>query len=228
MTEVKGATGAGPHAAVASRPGIGTWFSSMGSAIALVVSGVSLWETVLKQPNLKVYVGTTISYTRDPWGSYEVFVVPITIKNSGAQDGAVMSMKLELTNAETGQKDVFESAYTADASWFSGSDNLANRTKRPKSPFSPISIAGRSAWNGTILFYSPEHREKKVAAPNSQVAGTLTVTAPDPEGWLERAFAKMPGAIPVAFGVPNYMPGALLSGDVARLKVSLGVPALQR
>ena len=207
---------------VSARPGFAAWFSSMGSAIALVVSGVSLWETVLKQPQLKVYVGNSIPYTRDPWGSYEVFAVPITIMNSGAQDGAVMSLKLDLTNPENGQKDTFEGAYTADASWFSGSDNVTNRTKRPKAPFSPISISGRSAWNGTLLFYSAEAREKKVAEPKSQIAGFLTITAPDPEGWLDRAFAKTPAPIAVAFGVPNYLPGALLSGDVARLRVSIG------
>ncbi len=213
----------GPHhAAAISRPGITARLSAMASAIALAASGVSLWETVLKQPQLKIYVGTSISYTRDPWGSYEVFVVPVTIKNSGAQDGAVMSMKLELANAETGQKDVFESAYTADVTWFSGSDNVTNRTKRPKSPFSPISIAGRSAWSGTVLFYSAEAREKKVAEPKSQVSGWLTIATPASEGWLDRAFAKAPPPIAVAFGVPNYLPGALLTGDVARLRVSLG------
>ncbi len=83
------------------RPRFTPWLSTIGSMIALFVSGVSLWETVLKQPSLKVYVGESMFYTRDPFGSYEVFVVPITIVNSGAQDGAVTSLKLDLANIES-------------------------------------------------------------------------------------------------------------------------------
>ena len=83
------------------RPRFTPWLSTIGSMIALFVSGVSLWETVLKQPSLKVYVGESMFYTRDPFGSYEVFVVPITIVNSGAQDGAVTSLKLDLRDGST-------------------------------------------------------------------------------------------------------------------------------
>lgn len=218
------AAGAFPDRPV-TRPGIGTWLSTGGSMIALVVSGVSLWETVLKQPSLKVYVGESMFYTRDPWGSYEVFVVPITIVNSGAQDGAVVSLKLDLANVETGNKDTFEAAYTADASWFAGSDNVSNKTKRAKAPFSALSIAGRAAWTGTVLFYSPDFREKRVAEPRSQLKGELTVTAARTDGLLDRVMGTTPSPVQVAMAVPNFLPGALLSGDVARLRVALhGAP----
>ena len=70
-----------------------------------------------------------------------------------AQDGAVVQLKLRLKNIETGTEDNFESSYTADAAWFAGNDNLTNRTKRPKAPFSALSIAGRASWSGTVLFY---------------------------------------------------------------------------
>src|SRR5262245_18433561 len=79
---------------VVSPRSIGPWLSASGSAIALVVTGVSLWETVLKQPQINDYPGESLFYTRAPWGSYEVFVVPITVMNSGAQDGSVLSMRL--------------------------------------------------------------------------------------------------------------------------------------
>lgn len=201
---------------------VGTWLSTVGSAIALIVSGISMWETVLKQPQLKVFVGDSIFYTRDPWGSYEVFVVPITIVNSGAQDGAVVALKLDLANTANGAKDTFDSAYTADATWFSGSDNVTTRSKRPKAPFSALSIAGRSAWSGTVLFYSPEYRKEKVAEPKSTLTGTLKLTVPGPDGWLDRTLVRIPRDIPVKLEVPNYLPGALLSGDVARVRVSFG------
>lgn len=211
------------QAGIAAAPrGVSWWLSTCGSAIALVVSGVSLWETVLKQPSLKVYVGESVNYTRDPWGSYEVFVVPVTITNSGAQDGAVMSIRLELTNVETGHKDTLTSAYTADASWFSGQDNVTTRSKRPKSPFSPIAIAGRSAWSGTILFYSSDFRERRLADPRSRLTGNVVVLAPASDGWLDRTFSQPLRAIPITLDVPNFLPGALLSGDTARVKVALG------
>lgn len=205
----------------ADRRRLASWLTTSGSAVALLLSGVSLWETVLKQPQLKVYVGESMFYTRDPWGSYEVFVVPITIVNSGAQDGAVTSLKLDLANNETGAKDTFDSAYTADATWFSGSDNVTNRTKRPKSPFSALSIAGRSAWSGTILFYSSEFRDKRVAEPRSQLTGEINLTAVRTDGWLDRLIGHTPSPIKVAMSVPNFLPGALLVGDVARLRVGL-------
>ncbi len=207
------------------RPRFTPWLSTIGSMIALFVSGVSLWETVLKQPSLKVYVGESMFYTRDPVGSYEVFVVPITIVNSGAQDGAVTSLKLDLANIETGNKDSFEGAYTADATWFAGTDNVGTKSKRAKAPFSALSIAGRTAWTGTVLFYAPEYREKRVAEPHSQVKGQLQVTAARTDGWLDRVMGTTPSPVEVAINVPNFLPGALLSGEVARLRVALhGAP----
>lgn len=218
----EGGPGAGPGR---TRPRIGPWLSTSGSMIALLVSGVSLWETVLKQPSLKIYVGESMFYTRDPWGSYEVFVVPITIVNSGAQDGAVVSLKLDLSNVETGNKDTFEGAYTADATWFAGRDNVSEKSKRAKAPFSALSIAGRTAWTGTVLFYSPDYREKRVAEPRSQLKGELTVTAARTDGLLDRVMGTTPSPVQVAMAVPNFLPGALLSGDVARLRVALnGAP----
>lgn len=198
------------------------WISSVGSAVALVASGVSLWETVLKQPQLKAYVGETISYTRDPYGSYEVFAVPISVSNAGAQNGALMALKLEVTNVASGEKDIFEGAYTADGLWFAGSDNVSNRTKRPKTPFAPLSVPGRSTWSGTILFYSGEPREKKIAEPKSRVTARLAFVTPAPDAWIDRVFHAQVPPIALTFDVPNYLPGALLSGDVARVRAWQG------
>lgn len=211
-----------PHASsTTSKPSMTALLSTAGSVIALVVSGVSLWETVLKQPSFKIHVGETMFYTRDPWGSYEVFVVPITIVNSGAQDGAMTSLKLQLVNSESGAREIFEAAYTADATWFAGSDNVASRTKRPKAPFSALAIAGRAAWSGTILFYSPEFKERRVAEPRSQLKGELLLTAASTDGWFDRVMRSEPSPVQVAMTVPNFLPGALLAGDLARLRVAL-------
>ncbi len=211
-----------PASATAPRAGLAPWLTSAGSAVALLASGISLWETVLKQPSLKVHVGESMFYTRDPWGSAEVFVVPVTIVNSGAQDGAVIGLRLRLKNIESGHDDAFDATYTADASWFAGSDNVTNRTKRPKAPFSALPIAGRSAWSGTVLFYAADAADKRVATPRSQLTGELTVAVARPDGWLDRLAGGVPAPIAIAMTVPNFLPGALLSGDVARLKVAFG------
>ena len=101
-----------------------------------------LWESqTLKQPDLKVYVADNIYYTRDPWGGYEVVVVPVTIQNSGARDDAVIALQLDVTTA-TGTTERFFGTYTADAQYFGSSDDVTTRKRRPKQPFAPLSVSG--------------------------------------------------------------------------------------
>src|SRR5215470_15526153 len=90
------------------------------SAVALLFSGFSLWETSLKQAEPNVYVAGVVAYERDltadeyilPAGGFEVFAVPITIANGGARDGAVLAMQLDVTNPRTGMTGRFEATYT--------------------------------------------------------------------------------------------------------------------
>ena len=90
------------------------------SAFAFAFSAVSFYESVLKRANLKVYVTDTLSYTRDPYGGYEVVALPVAIANSGARDGAVVTLQLTVKNEDTGQVEVLSSSYTADAQYFGG------------------------------------------------------------------------------------------------------------
>lgn len=197
------------------------WLASVGSAIALCASGVSLWETVLRQAALEVYVGDNISYTRDPYGSYEVLVVPITIANTGAQDGAVVSMRLNVKNTATGQTEVFPAAFTADANYFAGRDNVTERTRRPKAPFAPLSIAGRGRFSSTVLFYMSDYKEQRVVEPRSKIEVELTMSVPPPRGWLDKWFAAPPPAPHrMTLEIPNFLPGGLLAGDMARAKAT--------
>lgn len=201
--------------------------TSIVSAVALLFSGYSMFETTLKQPALMVYVTDTISYTRDPYGSYEVLAVPVTISNSGARDGAVVSMQLEVKN-QAGQSEKFLASYTADAQYFGTSDNVTTRQKRPKLPFAPLSIAGRGAYSGTILFYPPDYREQKLVEPKSKIEMTLKLLTPAPDGWMERVLGNSPPVIQLSADVPNFLPGALLVGDMARLRVTTGVASIPR
>lgn len=206
----------------AATHGLGGWMTAAVSGMALVASGLSLWESTLKQPDIKIYVSENMHYTRDPYGSYEVLAIPVTIANGGARDGAVLSLQLEVKNAATSQTAKFKSAYMADAQYFGGRDDVAARLKRPKLPFAPLSVAGRGAFTGTVLFYGPDPREKKLVEPMSALEMTLTVVMPRAEGWLDRLLSATPPPVTIKAEVPNFLPGALYSGENAPLKVSSG------
>ncbi|MEO1266015.1 MAG: hypothetical protein AAFV26_09950, partial [Pseudomonadota bacterium] len=145
----------------ASQGAIGV-ITGLVSVFALIFSGVSLYHSVLKQPELKIFVPQVVHYTRDPSADLEVFAVPITIANHGARDGAVLNLTLEVTSSEAGATKTFESAYVVDQDFFVRAANYNMRTKsfdrvdRPKAPFAPLSIAGRGNYSGTLLFYRVE------------------------------------------------------------------------
>jgi hypothetical protein len=143
------------------------------SGMALLFSAYSLWETSLKGANLNVYVTGIVTYERDrtadeyirPSGGFEVLAVPVTIANGGARDGAVLSLLVDVTNPRTGLTARFEATYTADAAYFASTGS-----KRPKTPFSALVIAGRTAWTGTVLFYPVSYSNGKALTPVSQVS----------------------------------------------------------
>jgi len=143
------------------------------SGVALLFSAFSLWETSLKQADLNVYVTGVVAYERDltadeyilPAGGFEVFAMPITIANGGVRDGAVLAMQLDVSNPRTGLTGRFEATYTAEAAYFANTG-----AKRPKTPFSALVIAGRSAWTGTVLFYPVSYGNDKALTPLRKVA----------------------------------------------------------
>jgi hypothetical protein len=208
-------------ARIASR---GNKLATLVSAFAFAFSAVSFYETVLKHPNLKVYVTDTLSYTRDPYGSYEVIALPVTIANNGARDGAVVILELDVKNVETGRAETFASAYTADAQYFGGRDDVANRIKRPKLPFSPLSITGRSAFAGTILFYAAEGRDgreqKLLIEPKCKIEMTLRVVTPTAEGWFDRWLITQPAPIVMNGEIGGFLPGALYVGDTVKIRLA--------
>ena len=145
-----------------------SWVTTVVSAVALLFSAYSLWETSLKQADLRVYATGAITYERDltadeflqPTGGFEVLAVPVTIANSGARDGAVLSLQLEVNNPKTGLGARFEATYTAEAAYFANTG-----AKRPKTPFSALVIPGRAAWTGTVLFYPVSYSNDKALTP---------------------------------------------------------------
>lgn len=195
------------------------WLTAAVSVLALIGSAVSLWESTFKHPEIKVYVSENIQYTRDPYGPSEVLAVPVTIANTGARDGAVLSLQMKVKNLASGKEQIFKSAYTADAQFFGSRDDVAARLKRPKIPFAPLSIGARSVFSGTILFYGRGGESASLIEPLSKLEMTLSLRTPPLSGQLERVLTTLPPPVILKADVPSFYPGALLSGDNALLDV---------
>ena len=131
-------------ATVVEAAGHGGRLATVLSAIALIFSGYSFYESVLKAPALQVHVPPVINYARDDGGSVEVLAIPLTIANSGARTGTVLSVELEATDPATGTSKKYYSAYLGEHT------RNADETKQA---FAPISVPGRGVYSGTILFY---------------------------------------------------------------------------
>jgi len=190
------------------------------SAMALIGSVVSMWETTIKQAEVRLHVSDNIYFTRDPWGSYEVLIIPVTLANRRARDGTVLTLSLDVKNLTTNQSKRFKSAYTADAKWFGGRDDVTANLRRPKIPFAPVSVAGRGAFTGTVLFYPADDPEKKVVDSNSKIEMTLTAGVLSGDGWLDRLLsARPPPPVTIQADVAEYRVGILISGTVMPLKV---------
>ncbi|HWE19125.1 MAG TPA: hypothetical protein VG758_18390 [Hyphomicrobiaceae bacterium] len=211
------------HAVLHSHGGLTT----VVSAIALLFSAYSLWETSLKQAELSLYVTDGVAYTRDPnnedgafqAGGYEVLAVPVTIANGGARDAAVLSLQLDAKNPETGDTARFDAAYTAGGEYFAANRGESS-SGRPRTPFTALVVAGRSAWSGTILFYASDYKKPKlISKSNDKIEMTLRVLTPTPNDWLERALGKAAAPVTLTLNVPDTYAGRLGS-TVTRLRTT--------
>jgi hypothetical protein len=118
------------------------------SGVAVAVSGYSLWQTSLKQADLQLFIPPLIRYASPYQNSiFEVFEIPLTIVNEGAQTGTVLSLDLEVTNPQSGATKPFYSAGL-------GPWSLAKVQGESLSPFTPLSLTGRSSRSNTVLFYA--------------------------------------------------------------------------
>ena len=122
----------------------GNRLATVVSAFAFAFSGVSFYETVMKQPQLAVYVPPVLHYGQDGGGDTELFAIPVTVANDGARTGTVLSMELAAQNVKTKVRQQFYSAYFGDH------PKIADATPRA---FAPLSIQGRSTFSDTIRFY---------------------------------------------------------------------------
>jgi hypothetical protein len=118
----------------------GAWSALLSSVTALVFSVYSLYETVIKQADLRIYQPPLIYMYRENFR--DVFAIPITLSNVGTQHGTALSFDLEVTHPETLKKMKFQSQHFGES------------PKRNTRLFTPITVAGRSSYSDVILFYA--------------------------------------------------------------------------
>lgn len=123
-------------------------FATVISALALLFSGYSFYESVLRAPEIAAFVPPRIDYTDPdrPDSPFEVFVIPLTIANSGARSATVLAVDLTVTNRRSKEKKHFYAA------------QLGNWNNGPKKAFAPIQLAGKTSFSDTIQFM-PENDE---------------------------------------------------------------------
>jgi hypothetical protein len=114
-----------------SSGGFSAALATLVSVIALAFSGYSFYETVLKQASLRFYPPPLV--TMYPEDFRDVFAIPITISNDGAQRGTILPFDLEVTDKRTGNKMTFQSLFYG-----------ASPKDENKKMFVAITVAGRS------------------------------------------------------------------------------------
>ena len=203
--------------------GSGGAITAIVSAAALIFSGISLYESVLKRPNLKIYVPPVVHYAHDK--QQEVIVVPITVANTGARDGAILSMKLNGTNAEGIGKE-FYSAYFVDRDFFASGEGFNPQTRqwkknpRAKLPFAPISVSGRSNYSGTVLFYTKGKAFPKLIAEKGEFSFNLEIVTEldNSFGWLDDFVAHKPETKTFTVRLPYFSRQSLSAGTIFPMK----------
>jgi hypothetical protein len=128
--------------------------SDVFAGVALLVSGYNLWQNKLKRADLKIFVPPVIQYSSPYQNSnFEVFAIPVTLVNDGAQTGTVLSIELEVTDPRTKAVKRF---YSADF----GRWTMEKTRTGAYQPFAPVSLAGHARQTETVLFYTRGDEEK--------------------------------------------------------------------
>lgn len=178
-------------AIAAAGGGDGNRVTAVVSAVALVFSAYSLWETSLKQADIAVFVPPVIQFAQTYQNSnFEMISIPVTLSNDGARTGTVLSMELAVGDPRTGATKLF---YAADL----GTWSMERARSRAFTPFAPISLAGRSSRTENVLFYTRGDDQK----PNEiirevgpyRISLRLEIAEGDDVGVLDRLLgAKAP------------------------------------
>jgi hypothetical protein len=166
-------TGTVEHAAASGHGGA---LATALSAVAIFFSGLSYYDSSLKGADLTVYVPPMVHYARD---GADVFNVPITIANDGAQSGTVLSLTLDVENLKAGAERkhvLFHGIFLGD---------YPRDDKTPLRSFAPISVPGHGSVTETVRFYNMGEMLPMLVTDKGDFRFTLTVnTAKGSGGFL--------------------------------------------
>ncbi len=138
-----------------SKRKLGTaWVTTAFSAVALLFSAYSLWESRLKQSDLRVFVPSVIEYSA-PYqnNNFEAIIIPVTISNEGARTGTVLSLELDVTDPKTNQTKRF---YAANF----GRWTMERTRSGAYQAFAPKAPAGYPTRTETVQFYTRGEEEQ--------------------------------------------------------------------
>jgi len=160
----------------------GTWVATLISATAFVFSGISFYMSALQQADLEIHVPPVLQYARDGGGEVDVFAIPVTIANNGANTGAVLALELVVENLKAGAEPKSKTFYSA----FTGEHPRDAATV--SKTFAAIAIPGRGTFSDTVRFYPRGNPLPKVVQEAGDYRLTLraVVAAPSQPGILER------------------------------------------
>jgi hypothetical protein len=176
------------------------------SLISLAFSGVSLYETVLKQPNLQILTGCNWEYGRGP-GSYdEFFVVPVTVTNHGARAGAVLA--IELTASEGALSKPFGARFTVE-----------NLDDKHRQLFAPMAVSGHDSATASIVFTQRQLTTTPLVREDGRfrVWLKLTTALDTSYGLVDRILAPSPPEARFEISLTEFDIAAVLNGTNASL-----------
>jgi hypothetical protein len=156
------------------------------SAVALVFSGYSLWETSLKRADVRVFVPAVIQYSAPYQNSnFEMIALPVTLTNEGARTATILSLELAVTDPRSNATKHF---YAADF----GRWTMERTRSGAYEPFAPISLAGRESRTLSALFYTRGEEEKpaQLIRDPGAYAFVLTLEQAESNAGISLAFER--------------------------------------
>ncbi|MGF1501212.1 MAG: hypothetical protein ACFBSD_05290 [Paracoccaceae bacterium] len=165
--------------------------STLLSVAALCLSAITVYTTELAGPALTLTAAETAYLARDPSGSAEVVLVPLTISNGGANEGVVHAISLEVEAVgREGTRRFFAAA-------------TGPRPSPDAEPFAPLSISGQASTARAVMFYPLGPGEALIDR-----AGTyrLRIAGQGPHG---RQTAELELTLPY-FSLPELADGRLI------------------